>query len=98
MGDSQFSMYDNFFAVRTYSAYEECDIIAIPQKFDFKPYAYGFQMNSPYLGPFNYYLKEMREKGPLRNILEKYETRPQVCPDYSGRPLGFESCFTGWYN
>lgn len=95
MDDPEFAMYDNFFAVSSYSSYSECEIIAIPQKYDFKPYAYGFQFNSPYLGPFNYFLKQMRERGAMKNILEKYESRPQVCPDYSGRPLGFDNCFTG---
>jgi hypothetical protein len=41
----------------------DCEVIAIPAKYDFKPYAYGFQKDSPYLGLFNHYLKEMREKG-----------------------------------
>lgn len=95
MAEPEFAMYDNFFAVRTYASYSDCEIIAIPQKYDFKPYAYGFQMNSAFLGPFNYFLKQMRERGALKKILEKYESRPQVCPDYSGRPLGFDNCFTG---
>ena len=34
--------------------------------------------------------KEMREKGSLKQILDKYESPPQVCPDYNGKPLGFE--------
>ena len=41
----------------------DCEVIVIPAKYDFKPYAYGFQKDSPYLGLFNHYLKEMREKG-----------------------------------
>ena len=38
----------------------------------------------------------MREKGSLMKILEKYESPPQVCPDYSGKPLGFGSVFTAF--
>ena len=38
----------------------------------------------------------MREKGSLKEILEKYEPPPQICPDASGLPLGFESCFTAF--
>ena len=68
----------------------------IPAKYDFKPFAYGFQKDSPYLGLFNHFLKEMREKGVLKQILNKYETGTQVCPDESGKPLGFESCFTAF--
>ncbi len=65
-------------------------------KYDFKPYAWGFQKDSPLLGLFNFYLKEMREKGALKKILNKYEAQPQVCPDYSGQPLGMDNCFTAF--
>ena len=68
----------------------------IPAKYDFKPYAYGLQKDSPYLGLINHFIKELREKGALIQILNKYETGTQVCPDESGKPLGFESCFTAF--
>ena len=84
------SLYSEF------SSYKSCKMIAIPTKYNFKPYAYGFQKDSPYLGLFNHYLKEMREKGVLKQILNKYETGTQVCPGESGKPLGFESCFTAF--
>ena len=45
---------------------------------------------------FNFYLKEMKEKGSLNQILTKYESPPQVCPDYSGKPLGFGAVFTAF--
>ena len=80
---------------RTFAQFADCEIIAIPGKYDVKPYAYGFQKDSPYLGPFNFYLKQLRERGTTKKILENYETRSQVCPDYSGRALGFDNCFTG---
>ena len=38
----------------------------------------------------------MREKGSLQQILNKYEIGTQFCPDESGKPLGFESCFTAF--
>ena len=38
----------------------------------------------------------MWEKGSLKQILDKYESPPQVCPDYSGKPLGFGSVFTAF--
>ena len=49
--------------------YGSCDIIAIPGKYDIQPYAFGFQKNSPYLSIFNHYIKELREKGSLQQIL-----------------------------
>ena len=53
---------------RSYPEYGSCELLQIPSKYDFKPYAYGFQKDSPYLPLFNYYLKEMREKGRLEKI------------------------------
>ena len=38
----------------------------------------------------------MKEKGSLRQIQAKYEPQPQVCPDYSGKPLGVGSVFTAF--
>lgn len=71
-------LYEVHVPNRTFPTYISCEIVAIPEKYDFKPYAYGFQKNSPFLGPFNYYLKQLREKGSIKKILEKYEARPQV--------------------
>ncbi len=84
------------YSFRSFKQFSDCEIIAIPAKYDFKPYAYGFQKDSPYLPLFNYYLKEMREKGSLKQILEKYESPPQICPDYSGKPLNFGAVFTAF--
>ena len=81
---------------RAYPEYGSCELLQIPSKYDFKPYAYGFQKDSPYLPLFNYYLKEMREKGRLEKIMLDYEVADQVCPDLSGLPIGFDSCFTAF--
>ena len=83
----------------SFSAHQEyldCEIIALPARYDFKPYAYGFQKDSPYLGLFNYYLKKMIESGSMHQILTKYESRGQICPDMSGQAIGFPSCFTAF--
>ena len=58
--------------LQTFPEYENCEVVAIPAKYDTKPYAFGFQKDSPYLGVFNYYIKEMREKGSLKQIQKKY--------------------------
>ena len=65
--------------------------MATSGKYDFKPYAYGFQKDSPFLPLFNYVLNTMRERGSLKQIQVKYESQPQVCPNYSGDALGFIS-------
>ena len=38
----------------------------------------------------------MKERGTIGKILKKYEAEDQVCPDYSGKPLGFGQCFTAF--
>ena len=38
----------------------------------------------------------MKEKGSLKQIQDKYELKPQVCPDYSGKSLGASSVFSGF--
>ena len=81
---------------RTLDAYINCKIVATPAKYDLKPYAYGFQKDSPFLSLFDFYLNEMKEKGSLEQILVKYEPPPQTCPDYSGKSLGVGSVFAAF--
>ena len=38
----------------------------------------------------------MKEKGSLKQILEKYDPPPQSCPDFSGKPLGVGVVFTAF--
>ena len=61
-----------------------------------RPYAWAFQKHSPYLDCFNFYLQEFKEKGAWDAIKSKYESRPQVCPNMSGMPIEFSSCFTAF--
>ena len=70
--------------------------MATPGKYNFKPVAYGFQKDSPFLPLFNYNLNKLRERGSLNQIKVKYEPAPQVCPDYSGNSLGFLSVFSAF--
>ena len=70
--------------------------MATPGKYKFKPVAYGFQKDSPFLPLFNYNLNKLRERGSLNQIKVKYEPAPQVCPDYSGNSLGFLSVFSAF--
>ena len=77
-------------------SYKNCTIIGTPAKYGITHVAFIYQKDSPYQGIFDYYIKEMKEKGSLKQILNKYETDTPVCPDGSGKPLGFESCFTAF--
>ena len=38
----------------------------------------------------------MKEKGMVKQIIGKYEPPSQICPDYSGKSLGFSSCFAAF--
>ena len=79
----------------TGKAYLDCKVIVLPAKYDVKPYSFGFQKNSPYVGLFNFHLKKMRERGVIKETLKKI-TPPQVCPDLSGKPLGINNSFTAF--
>ena len=94
--NEDFALYDNFFSVSSFKEYEDCKLIAAPAKYDFKPYAYGFQKDSPLLFLFNHFINEMREKGTMEQIFTKYEPKSQNCPDYSGKPLGISTCITAF--
>ena len=96
MDNFNVALYFTFQSISTYPEYQKCEIIAIPRKYHLQPIAFGFQKDSPYLEIFNYYLKEMIEKGVMKQISEKYDVPQQVCPDLTGSPLGFESCFTAF--
>lgn len=94
--DSEAALYDNYYSVITHDQFQVCKIVAIPSKYDFKPYAFGFQKNSPFLGIFNFYLKEMKEKGSLDQILNKYEAKPQECPVYTREALSIGNVITAF--
>ena len=81
---------------RANDAYVNCKIVATPGKYNYKHIAYGLQKDSPFLPIFNYYLNEMKEKGIFKQIQDKFEPSPQICPDYSGKPLGVGSVFVAF--
>ena len=76
--------------------YKNCEIIGTPAKYGIRHVSFGYQKYSPYRGIFDHYLREMKEKGALKRIFSKYKKGGQVCPDLSGKALGFESCFTAF--
>ena len=38
----------------------------------------------------------MKEKGSIDQIIEKYAPAPQICPDLTGKALGFNSCISAF--
>ena len=66
---------------RSTKEFIDCEIIAIPGRYDFKPLAFGYQLNFPYAGVLDYHIKLIRENGALDQIVTKYQRGRQVCPD-----------------
>ena len=93
MKNPTIAYYDNYESIAATPEYIACEVIDVPEKYDVKPWSYAFQKNSPYLDIINHYMKLMEEKGTAQQILKKYKSEPQVCPDKSGSPIGFDSCF-----
>ncbi len=80
----------------TLDAYGTCEIIPIPEKFETKPYAFGFQKNSPYVDIFNYYLGQLRETGALHKLKSKYVKKEPACPNTAGLPIGFANSISAF--
>ena len=68
---------------RTMPEYINCQIVVIPGgKYDFKPYAIGYQKDSPYAEIFDFHIDMLRQTGILQGIVSQYRGAPQQCPDY----------------
>ena len=78
---------------RASQQYLDCEITPLRQKYEYKPYAFAFQTDSPYLGLFNYYINRLRENGALERTKNEIEPSPQECPDQTGKALGMKNCF-----
>ena len=53
----------------------------MPGRYDYKPLAFGYQMDSPYAGVLDYHIKLSKENGALDQIITKYKRGRQFCPD-----------------
>ena len=67
---------------RVVPEYIYCKIVTIPgQTYDHKPYAIGYQRDSPYAEILDFHIDMMREKGTLDIIVSRYRGQPQQCED-----------------
>ena len=55
--------------------------MTIPGKYGLKPFAIGYQKDSPYAEMFDYHIEQMRLSGVLDKIKTNYSPLPQQCPD-----------------
>lgn len=76
---------------RTHELYKTCEVVTAPAKYQYEALAMAMSKNSPFLELFNYQLTVFKENGVLDQIRNKYDPPPQVCPDFSGKPLGLGS-------
>ena len=87
------STKDQYHLSRSSKEYKKCEIIATPQKYEFKNYAFTFQTDSPYLRFFNYHINRLRDIGGLQKMHSAMDPAPQECPDFTGKALGLKNCF-----
>ena len=78
---------------RSSERYKRCEIVATTRKYEFKPYAFILQPDSPYLKLFNYYISHLKENGVLGKSEKACEPEPQECPDQTGKALGINNVF-----
>ena len=96
--------FNNYLLIRIFSSkicrgtdeFINCKIIAIPSKLDYRVVGWTFQKHSPYLPLFNHYLKMMMEKGIFKNLNNRFQPPPQICPDGAGKPIGFRNSITAF--
>ena len=73
-------MISNIIPYRVVPEYIYCKIVTIPgQTYDHKPYAIGYQKDSPYAEILDFHIDMMREKGTLDNIVSRYRGQQQQC-------------------
>ncbi len=76
---NDFSLYLVYSSGKYSSAYVNCEIIDVQTAdYNYNTMAYAFPKDSPYLGPVNYILQQMKERGALDQIKDKYEGKAQV--------------------
>ena len=53
-------------------------MIDVPADYSPRSMSFAFPIDSPYLGPFNHILQQLRERGSMEKIKNKYNPKPQV--------------------
>ena len=96
MADPKIAVYSDSILYENTPEYGRCDILSIPARFDKSTTGYAFQRDSQYVQLFNHYLNIIYEEGISEKIFKTYESGGQVCPDYNGLPLGFDSCISSF--
>ena len=96
LNNPSFALFENFNVLQYDSDYRQCHLVDIPQQYWPSQLSFITQKDSEYFDALNYHLSLMKEHGTLDQIIANYDVKSQVCPEYSGQPLGFGQCFTAF--
>ena len=77
-------------------AYRQCQFIDTGKTIYTSQLAWAIPKYSPYDGVFTYSINKLKEIGAIQRYALKYKVQDQLCPSYSGKPLGIKQCFTAF--
>ena len=66
-----FAMFDNFFPIKYYRDYIDCQILDIPRAYFPAQFAYTIQKDSPFLEAFTYHMNVLKERGAMKVVSTK---------------------------
>ena len=79
-----------------HEAYRQCQFIDTGTAIYTSQLAWAIPKYSPYDGIFTYNINKLQEIGVVDRYSLKYRIPDQLCPSYSGNPLGIKQCFTAF--
>ncbi|XP_059082976.1 glutamate receptor ionotropic, kainate glr-3-like [Tigriopus californicus] len=94
--DPSYALLDEYYSLLFYERHSKCEVLTIPKDYFRGDYAFPIQDNSPFKDLFKYHIEILKERGALNQISDRYAPEAQVCPDLSGKSLGFGQCFTAF--
>ena len=94
--DPSFAVYSDANAMKRLDAYKMCDVIDTGVFFFPGTIAFAMPKNSQYFPLFQYHIGQLRETGLIKQYHDENQGEPQVCEEYSGKPITGGQCFTAF--
>ena len=94
--EPSFAVYSDANAMKRLDAYKMCDVIDTGVFFFPGTIAFAMPKNSQYFPLFQYHIGQLRETGLIKQYHDENEGDPQVCEEYSGKPITGGQCFTAF--
>jgi ionotropic kainate glutamate receptor 2 len=82
--------------LRQHQAYIDCKIIDVGTPLYTSQLAWAVKKRSHFYRTFGYQIKKLKEIGAVQKSYKTYVNQNQLCPDYSGNPLGVKQCITAF--